>query len=139
MRVDELSVVVDLAREVGVALVGRLEYDLASQTSNTMRRSAYLGAVCELMRGQVDLAKGALSDEAAEGVVTDRLEVLLGELAALVSRDTEIGRGTYSSSSWYECASCEVSVLLILRPRTLTLALRPSTSALPFADCILRS
>lgn len=43
VRVDELSVVVDLAGQVRVALVCRLEYDF--------------GAVCELVVGEVDLAK----------------------------------------------------------------------------------
>lgn len=28
MRVEELTVVVDLAREIGIVLFGRLEYDL---------------------------------------------------------------------------------------------------------------
>ena len=55
----------DLARQVGVILFGRLEHNL--------------GSIGELVSCQVDLAEGAFADQAAERVVADRLEVLVGE------------------------------------------------------------
>ena len=65
--VQELAVVVDLAGEVGIVLLGRLEHDL--------------GAIGELVGGEVDLAEAAFADEAAEGVVADGVEVGGGEFA----------------------------------------------------------
>lgn len=62
---DELAVMMDLARQVGVVLLGRLEYNL--------------GSIGELVGCQVDLAEGAFADQAAKRVVADRLEVLVGE------------------------------------------------------------
>jgi hypothetical protein len=59
--VDELAVVMDLAGEVGVVLLGRLEDDAR--------------AVAELVRGEVDLAEAAFANQTAEGVVADGLEV----------------------------------------------------------------
>lgn len=82
---DELSVVVDFAREVRVALLRGLEYNLPGVRSMTRRRtatSAYLGAICELMGCQIDLPKRPLSNQAAEGVVSDRSEVFICEFAA---------------------------------------------------------
>ena len=35
-----------------------------------------LGSICELVSSEVDLSKGALPDQAAEGVVPDGFEVL---------------------------------------------------------------
>ncbi len=118
MGVDELAVVVDLAGEVRVVLVGRLEDDLGwvvglggAVTGGTgCRYVTHLGAIGELVGGQVDLAKRALADQAAQGVVSDRLEVLVREFA--VRGSVSVGRGElgelgpYSRSSWYECASC---------------------------------
>lgn len=66
MRVQELAVVVDLAREVGIVLLCALENDTR--------------AVRQLVRGEVDLAKAALSDQAAEGVIADGAEVGRREL-----------------------------------------------------------
>ncbi len=40
-------------------------------------RETHLGAIGELVGGKVDLAERALSDQAAEGVVSDRLEVFV--------------------------------------------------------------
>ena len=67
MGMDELSVMMDLSGEVRVTLVRGLEH--------------HLGAVGELVRRQVDLAKRPLSDEPTERVVADILEVLVGEFA----------------------------------------------------------
>lgn len=53
--------VMDLAREVGIVLPGRLEH--------------HLGAICELVRGEVDFSEAALADEALDGVVADGVEV----------------------------------------------------------------
>lgn len=107
MGMDELSMMMDLAGEVRVALVRGFEDDL--------------GAIGEFVGGEVDLSERALSDQAAEGVVADRSEVLIREFAereGVVSgqvtsclperfgRETgDGGRRTYSRSSWYEDAS----------------------------------
>ena len=58
---------VDLAREVGIVPLRRLEHDL--------------GAIGELVRGEVDLAKAAFADQSAEDVVADGVEVGGGEFA----------------------------------------------------------
>lgn len=59
--------VVDLARKVGIVLLGGLEDDL--------------GAIGELVRGKVYLPEAALANEPSEGVVADGVEVGGGELA----------------------------------------------------------
>lgn len=46
-----------------------------------MSAVAYLGAIRELVGGQVDLAKGTLSDETTESVVANGAEVFVRELA----------------------------------------------------------
>lgn len=71
VRMDKLSMVVDLAGEVGVVLLGGLEHNL--------------GAIGEFVGGQIDFAERALSNEAAEGVVAHGLEVLVGEFAVLLA------------------------------------------------------
>lgn len=76
MRVQELAVVMDLAREVRVVLLGRLEHDL--------------GAIGELVRGKIDLAEGAFADEPAERVVADGAKVVGRELAAERARQKEV-------------------------------------------------
>ena len=59
--------VVDLASEVRIVLFRRLEYNF--------------GSIGELVRGKIDLAKAAFTDESTKGVVTDGMEVGRGELA----------------------------------------------------------
>jgi hypothetical protein len=113
VRVDELAVVVDLAGEVRVVLVGRFEDDLLQVSDHSTiaipHLSSHLGSICKLVGGQVDLAKRAFPNQAAEGIVSDRLEVLVREFAAGVSGREGEGIaapvGSYSRSSWYECAS----------------------------------
>jgi hypothetical protein len=63
---QELAMVVDLAREVGIVLLRRLEN--------------HLGAIRELMGGEVDLAKAAFANEFTKRVVADGVEVDGGEL-----------------------------------------------------------
>ena len=62
------------------------------------------------MRRKVNLAKRALADEAAYSVVADVSEILGVEFAELrISSCDYFSRrsiATYSSSSWYELASC---------------------------------
>lgn len=84
MRVDELAVVVYLAREVRVGLVGGLEHDLRGSVWSRGKGhcAAHLGAIGELVRREVDLAERALANEAAESVVAHRLEVLCREFTA---------------------------------------------------------
>lgn len=67
VRVEELSVVVDLAGEVGIVLLGRLEHDL--------------GAIGELVGCKVDLSEAALANEAPKGVVANGVQIGGGELA----------------------------------------------------------
>ena len=59
MWVQELPMVVDLTRKVGIVLLRRLEHDL--------------GSIGELMSREVYLSEAALPDESPEGVVADRL------------------------------------------------------------------
>lgn len=83
-----MAVVVDLAGEVGVGSVRRLQDNLDKRISKSRLsghvngRSTHLGAIGELMGGQVDLAKGAFANETAEGIVADRLEVLARKFTA---------------------------------------------------------
>jgi hypothetical protein len=67
--------------------------------------AAHLGAICKLVGGKVDFAKRTLPNQAAQGIVPDRLEVLICELA-VEGRSAQcvrgVNRGSYSSSSWYE-------------------------------------
>jgi hypothetical protein len=86
VRVQELAVMVDLAREVGVLFLGRLEHDLRVQRGLVfdllrVHGACHLGAIDEFVRGQVDLAKRALANQAADGVVADSTEVAAVELA----------------------------------------------------------
>jgi hypothetical protein len=64
----ELAVMVDFASEIRILLAGRLEHDL--------------GAIRELVRGQVNSAERALSDQPAQRVVPYAAEVLGGEFSA---------------------------------------------------------
>ena len=50
-----------------------------------MSRRAHLGAIAELVRGQVDLAEAALADQLAQRVVADALEVCRREFTARMS------------------------------------------------------
>lgn len=59
MRVDELAVMMNLAGQVGISFVGRLEDNL--------------GVVDKLVAGEVDLAEGALANKASQGVVANGL------------------------------------------------------------------
>ena len=52
MWMQELPMVMDLAREVGIVLLSRLEHDL--------------GAICELMGSEVDLAETSFAYKVAE-------------------------------------------------------------------------
>ena len=46
-------------------------------------RRAHLGAIRQLVRRQIHLAKRPLADQPADGVIADRLELGVGEFAAL--------------------------------------------------------
>lgn len=70
----ELAMMMYLAREVRIVLLGRLQYylqpdALVSAHVTTARRKGwdvtYLGAICELMGREIYLAKGTLSNQAA--------------------------------------------------------------------------
>ena len=63
---QELPVMVNLSREVGIVLLGRLEY--------------HLRAIGELVSSKVDLAKAALANKPTQSVVADGLKVEGGEL-----------------------------------------------------------
>ncbi len=162
MRVHKLAVVVYLAGEVRVIFVRRLEDNLGRQvsggnTNTTLGDSrtavdSYLGAVGELVRGQVHLAKGAFSNQATEGIVADGPELVGRELAARgqplrVEADRKRRDGTHSNSCWYELASwawrralarlvVSRALLLVVVVAAPTFALRPCGSAFPFAGCI---
>jgi len=57
MWMQELPMVVDLAREVGIVLLRRLEHDL--------------GAIGELVGREVYFAETAFADQSSESVVAD--------------------------------------------------------------------
>jgi hypothetical protein len=61
VRVGELAVVVDLARQVGVVFARRLEH--------------HARPIAQLVRRQVDLAEAALADELAQRIVAHCLQV----------------------------------------------------------------
>lgn len=72
MGMDELPVVVDFAREIGIVLAGSLEDHLS--LVSTLRSlepkfswgcDAHLCAICQIMPGKVDLAEGAFANEFA--------------------------------------------------------------------------
>ena len=84
MWVQELAVVVDLAREVVVVLLGRLEDHLVLLSESAIGNmwTAHLGAIGELVGREIDLAKAALADQPPQGVVPHRLEVRRREFTA---------------------------------------------------------
>jgi hypothetical protein len=80
VRVGELAVVVDLAREVGVVFLRRLEYDLLPSAylpvvGGYWFGAAHLGAIAELVRGEIDFPEAAFADQLAQRVVADALEI----------------------------------------------------------------
>lgn len=91
MGVDELPVVVDLASQVRVGSIRRLQDDLNRPFSyrrlldSSTKGSTHLGAIREFMGGQVDLAEGAFADQAAKGIIANRLEIGARKLAAEVA------------------------------------------------------
>jgi hypothetical protein len=96
----ELSVVVDLAREVRVPLVGGLE-DYLPKVSDGPRycdragSNADLGAIGELMRCEVDFSKGSFPNQPSKSVVTDRLQIVAREFAGYyVLAELVVTRGT---------------------------------------------
>lgn len=84
---QELAMVVDLTRQVGIILFGRLEYDLQGNVSDgcislfSSLGLSCLGAICQLVGREVDLAKRSFSYQAPDRVVSDRSKVLGIELA----------------------------------------------------------
>jgi hypothetical protein len=67
VRVQELAMVVDFSGQVGIVLFRALQH--------------HFRAVRQLVRGQVDFAEAAFSDEAAEGIVADGVQFGGGEFA----------------------------------------------------------
>jgi len=65
--------VVDLAREVRIIFLCRLEHDLAffSRAPKASKTRAYLGSIGELMRCEIDFTKGSLAYKVAQGVIAD--------------------------------------------------------------------
>lgn len=63
MRVEELAMVVNLTRQIGIVLFGRLEHDLQHFVLDgwisffSFLGLSCLGAICELVGREVDLAK----------------------------------------------------------------------------------
>ncbi len=66
--------VVDLARKVRIIFLCRLEHDLAlfSISLSASKTRVYLGSTGELVRCEIDFAKGSLAYKATQGVVADR-------------------------------------------------------------------
>ena len=81
---------------------------------------AYLGAIAELVRGQVDFPKAAFANQLAQRVVADTLEVRRREFTGAVSipcmRMRLYGQ-TYSRSCLYELASWVTVSTLHSSPR----------------------
>lgn len=119
---DELPMVVDLARQIRIVLVGRLEDhlepSLVMQYGRGRGRGAHLGAIGEFVGCEVHLAKGTLPYQLPQVVIAHILQVLVGKLAVdhivsairrpqwqrLAGRAGE-EEAAYSRSSWYELAS----------------------------------
>lgn len=73
---------VDLARQIAVVLLGRLEDDL--------------GTIGKLMCGKIDLAKAAFADESLESVVPDGVKIAGGELV----KEGLVGIGELEVMRW---------------------------------------
>jgi hypothetical protein len=88
---QKLPMMVYLAREVCVVLLGRLEYNLinkyrVSVSKHRMRARAlelsiYLRTVCKLVRSKIDLPERPLSDKLSECIVSNGTKVIRRELA----------------------------------------------------------
>jgi len=65
--------VVDLARKVRVIFLCRFEHDLAlfSISLSASKTRVYLGSIGELVRCEIDFAKGSLAYQATQGIVAD--------------------------------------------------------------------
>lgn len=78
--------VMDLAHKIGVLLAGRFQHHLPIDQyclhNCPSRDMTYLGAIGELVRGEIDLAEGALPNQPAQCVITYGPKVLGGELPA---------------------------------------------------------
>jgi hypothetical protein len=98
VRVCELAMVVDLAGEVGVVLLRRLEHDLRTVSNADIPRHrshiAHPGAIAEFVRCQVDLAEASLAYEFAQCVVAHGLEVGRGEFTVAPSVSARDGSRT---------------------------------------------
>lgn len=82
--------VVDLARQVRIVLPRALEHDL--------------GAIRELVRGEVDFAEAPLADEAAQGVVANGMEVWRREIVE--ERLVRVGELSWAVSERRRARAC---------------------------------
>ena len=77
MRVDKLSMMVDLSRKIRIFLFRRFEHHLfrSSMRSYVFHKPLYahLRSIGKLMSREIDLAKGSFANETADGVVSDCL------------------------------------------------------------------
>lgn len=69
--------VVYFAGQIRVGSIRRLQHDLGGMISqdrhvtSANERGTHLGAISELMGGQIHLTKGSFANQAAQGVVAD--------------------------------------------------------------------
>lgn len=152
----KLAVVVDFASEVRIRLVGGFEDDLERASAKCEGGNwpmSCLGVIGELVRGQIDFSKGALSNQAAESVVADGLEVVAGKFAARGRRGS-VGRGDGGNRGRRTLGDFDTSLqadgtwpvvsddcfwgdcFLGDERATPTFALRPCASALTLVVCI---
>lgn len=87
--VDKLSVVMDFAGQIGVGSIRRLQHNLGGTISQdrqvtSAKTDTHLGAIGELVGGQIHLAKGSFANEAAERVIADRLKIVAREFTVEV-------------------------------------------------------
>lgn len=103
---------VNFAREVGIVLLRRLEdyLDLLSNASFHARTcQTHLGAIGELVRGKIDLAKAALPYKPAQRIAPHGLQIICREFTRYTHQRGVLGgidtESSYSRSCLYESAS----------------------------------
>lgn len=101
MGVEELAMMMDLARQVGVLLARRLEHHLNPPSvifsrDRKQRIKAYLGTVGELVRGEVHFAERAFSNQPPNGVISHAPKIL--------GRELSVGHGARVSTGGFEGA-----------------------------------
>jgi len=89
VRMYKLAVMVYLSCKIRVLLLGRFEDDLdwpSDMVSTLATVLSYLGPIRQVMRCQVNFAKGAFSYKPSKSIVSDCPEILGGEFASSIGQ-----------------------------------------------------